>query len=218
MADLSQPQAEPAATTSMRRVPTQARGRERVARILENAEALIAEHGSDGLKMSDLAKAAGISIGSLYQYFPDKGAVLHALAERYHQMDIACIAEGLAPAETPDALCAAFSDLMDLYLKLFREEPVMRAVWAGTQADPNLMALELDASRANATVMAQALRRVGSTVPDADLDAAAFMIMHLGEAAVRRAIDVPLDEGTRMIETYKRMALTEMARLCGDAS
>lgn len=203
--------------TPLRRVPIQARGRERVALILSKAEGLIAEQGTDGLKMSDLAKAAEISIGSLYQYFPDKGAVIHALAERYHEMDIACIADGLAPAMSPEDLRAAFADLMDLYLKLFREEPVMRAVWAGTQADPNLMALELDASRANARVLAAALRRAGATGPDATLDAAAFMIMHLGEAAVRRAIDVPLEEGKRMMAVYKRMALTEMARLSGDA-
>lgn len=210
--------AAPAVGTPLRRVPTQARGRERVALILTKAEALIAEHGTDGLRMSDLAKAAEISIGSLYQYFPDKGAVIHALAERYHAMDIACIADGLSVATSPEDLRAAFADLMDLYYKLFREEPVMRAVWAGTQTDPNLMALELDASRANARVLAEALRRTGATAPKATVDAAAFMIMHLGEAAVRRAIDVPLKEGTRMMEVYKRMALTEMARLHADGA
>ncbi|TKB29290.1 MAG: helix-turn-helix transcriptional regulator, partial [Mesorhizobium sp.] len=50
-----------------RRAPTQQRSRERVERMLAAAAALIAEQGSDAMRMGEVAERAGVSIGSLYQ-------------------------------------------------------------------------------------------------------------------------------------------------------
>ena len=66
---------------SLRRMPSQQRSRERVERMLNCAAGLIADQGSDAMKMSEVARLADISIGSLYQYFPDKSAIIRALAE-----------------------------------------------------------------------------------------------------------------------------------------
>jgi AcrR family transcriptional regulator len=66
-----------------RRVPQQARAERTVAGLLDAAEAVIAEAGYEATTLSAVAARAGASIGSLYQYFPDKPAVARALAERY---------------------------------------------------------------------------------------------------------------------------------------
>src|SRR5690606_24725681 len=66
----------------LRRQPTQARARERVERLLSVATEMIAETGSDAMRMTELAERAGVPIGSLYQYFPDKAAILRLLAIR----------------------------------------------------------------------------------------------------------------------------------------
>jgi len=68
---------------SERRVPKQARSEQRVAAILAAAEEVIAQNGFDGTTLTEVARRAGTSIGSLYQYFPDKPAVAAALASRY---------------------------------------------------------------------------------------------------------------------------------------
>jgi AcrR family transcriptional regulator len=62
--------------------PKQERSRLTYERILEAAEGLFAEKGWDSLTTNAIAEAAGVSIGSLYRYFPDKAAVLRALASR----------------------------------------------------------------------------------------------------------------------------------------
>ena len=49
---------------------------------LDTAEALITEHGLTGVTMSRLAEATGIGRATLYKYFPDAEAVLHAWHER----------------------------------------------------------------------------------------------------------------------------------------
>jgi AcrR family transcriptional regulator len=63
----------------------QDRGARRIADIVSAASSLFGAHGFDGTTMKAIAQRAGLSIGSLYQYFPDKDAIVHALAGSYIQ-------------------------------------------------------------------------------------------------------------------------------------
>ena len=128
---------------SPRRAPSQQRSRERVERMLAAASALIAEQGSDAMRMGEVAERAGVSIGSLYQFFPDKRAIVWALAERYTAESQACISSALKDVGDAEGLRQAFSELVDIYYGLFLAEPVMRDIWSGTQADKALRELEL---------------------------------------------------------------------------
>ena len=101
--------------TALRRKPSQRRSQDRVERILAAAVALIEAQGSDSMRMSEVAARAGISIGSLYQYFPDKSAIIRTLAERANAECRICIEEGLAGATDIEDLCEAFADLFDEY-------------------------------------------------------------------------------------------------------
>lgn len=197
---------------SRRGAPAQQRSRERLERILAVASAVIAEKGSDQMRMSEVAERAGISIGSLYQYFPDKSAVICALAERYHVASRACIETALAGVRDLPGLRAAFAGLVDQYYAIFLAEPVMRDVWSGMQADKQLVAIELAESRANGALLAAAMAR---TRPGADcekLATSAFLIWQLGEAAMRLAISVERAEGDAIVDAYKRMTLRELAQ------
>lgn len=196
--------------TQMRRAPIQRRSRERVDHILTCATLLIAERGSDTMRMNELAERAGISIGSLYQYFPDKAAIVRALAERSNADSRHCIEEGLAGVTTMVQMRDAFDALIDIYYALFLTEPVMRDIWAGMQADAALRELELSESRLNAALLAGALRRIRPDADAARLDATAMLVMYLGETAMRLAVSVPREEGDLMIAAYKRMALHEL--------
>jgi AcrR family transcriptional regulator len=69
-------------STFQRRSPKQARSRATWDAILEAAAQILERHGPDGLTTNDVAERAGVSIGSLYQYFPDKEAILVAAARR----------------------------------------------------------------------------------------------------------------------------------------
>lgn len=65
------------------RLPVQKRSRERFDRLLDAAAEILAEGGYDALTTNRVAELAGIPIGSLYQFFPDKQAVVAALSDRY---------------------------------------------------------------------------------------------------------------------------------------
>lgn len=64
------------------RTPRQARSREKVQLMLEAATRILEKEGLGGLTTNAVAAKAGVSIGTLYQYFPNKAAILDALADR----------------------------------------------------------------------------------------------------------------------------------------
>src|ERR1700751_198673 len=68
-----------------RRIPIQERGEKRVAQLLQAAAAIFAEVGYEAATMRDIAGRAGASIGSLYQFFPNKEVVARAIKTQYCQ-------------------------------------------------------------------------------------------------------------------------------------
>ena len=72
-------------SSDLRRAPQRQRGHERVAALLEAAAGCFVERGYDATTMTEVAARAGAAIGSLYQFFPTKEALAHALQEQYAQ-------------------------------------------------------------------------------------------------------------------------------------
>lgn len=191
-----------AAAAAPTRLLVQDRSRARQEHILEVATRLLMQGGSEHLRMSDIARQASISIGSLYQYFPDKAALMQTLARRHFDMSRRCIEQALAGADSLPALRDAFAALLDEYHRTCAPEPVVREVWSGLQADPALREIERQASAACGELLADALARVHPS--HRDWSATAFLVWHLGEAAVRLALDQPGD-AERLLAAYRQM-------------
>jgi AcrR family transcriptional regulator len=90
-----------------RRVPTQERSRRRVARILDAAGKLVVRDGVEALTTREIARAAGVPIATLYQYFADKEAVLIALTQRDTDEMDAEVATALADLEESGSVTVA---------------------------------------------------------------------------------------------------------------
>src|SRR5215470_7925094 len=75
-----------------RRIPRQARAEETVATILEGAAQILEAGGLTAFTTNAVAARAGVSIGTLYQYFADKQAILRAIAERELRATLAKVA------------------------------------------------------------------------------------------------------------------------------
>src|SRR5271170_6580599 len=67
----------------VRRQPKQRRACQTVDAILEAVIRILKREGVDALTTNRIAEVAGVSIGSVYQYFPDKRAILVALHQRH---------------------------------------------------------------------------------------------------------------------------------------
>ncbi|MGE8064649.1 TetR/AcrR family transcriptional regulator [Pseudomonas sp. NPDC089569] len=208
-----EPVAEP-----IRRHPTQRRSRERQERILAVATQLIASKGSDQLKMSEIAECSEISIGSLYQYFPDKSSIIRVLAERYNLESRCCIEQALGAVDDVPGLHAAYSDLLDQYYDIVLATPAMRDIWSGMQADQQLLQLELQESRIAGGLLAEAILRVYPHSDARQVRESAFLIWHLGEATMRLAISCEPQEGRGLVEAYKQMSLRQIMQPACDES
>ena len=82
-----------------RRKPRQARAREKVSLMFEAAVRILEDHGLEALTTNRVAALAGVSIGTLYQYFPNREALLEALARR----EVEQVFEALARLRAPDS-------------------------------------------------------------------------------------------------------------------
>ncbi|QKD02939.1 TetR/AcrR family transcriptional regulator [Mesorhizobium loti] len=69
--------------TFTRREPKQQRSRQTVDAVLEAVQLVVKRHGTRAITTNRIAEAAGVSVGSLYQYFPDKRAIFTALHDRH---------------------------------------------------------------------------------------------------------------------------------------
>jgi AcrR family transcriptional regulator len=79
-----------------RKIPAQQRSRTTVEAVIEAAAQLLEAAGEQGFNTNAVAERAGVSIGTLYRYFPDKQAILVALARREMEAVNAVVASPLA--------------------------------------------------------------------------------------------------------------------------
>ena len=96
-AHISEPRLDPRA----RRDPAQERSRQTVDAIVEAAGQLLVEHGRIGVTTNVVAERAGASIGSVYQYFPNKEAIFASLQERHRDQVMPLIQHTIARLGDP---------------------------------------------------------------------------------------------------------------------
>lgn len=85
----------------LRRVPVQGRSVARVQRMLDACAELVDEVGYEGLTTTLLAERAEVAIGSVYQFFPDKRAIVQALALRNMEAYLERLSARFAAATSP---------------------------------------------------------------------------------------------------------------------
>ncbi|MCX5931571.1 MAG: TetR/AcrR family transcriptional regulator, partial [Cyanobacteria bacterium] len=121
--------------SGLRRQPRQARSQERVRRILGAAEALFVSDGVGATTTNAIAARAGVPIGSLYQFFPDKGAILRSLAQLYaeqlHELLTAFFDRGDGRGLSLEDSISAAVALTD---RFFRDHPGYPAIFLDVQS------------------------------------------------------------------------------------
>ena len=186
-------------------VPTQQRSRDRFERILASAAEVMVEKGSDAFRMSDIVERTGIAFGSLYQYFPDKTAVIGTLAERYNAMGHDCVRRNLSAMTGLDALHDTLCRITDGYYAMFLDMPMMRHIWQATQADPLLQKLDEEDGALLSGLLCDALRALAPGIDQEALSNFSQLMMVLIAAAVRHALVLPSAEAGRFLASFKYM-------------
>ncbi|AQS66848.1 TetR/AcrR family transcriptional regulator [Streptomyces pactum] len=173
-----------------------ARRQARRRHIVNTAAELFAAKGFERTTTAEICKAAGMSAGNLFHYFPNKRAIFHAVFED-EEHDSAAKAERLAAARTADDPWTALLDIVDL-LAAPAAEPLVPALVmeAMIQAyrDPELEALlsrDNDEERATITGLLHDSAAAGQIDPTLDPDDTAAWIMALIAALYTSAATDP---------------------------
>ena len=117
-------------TDRLRNAPMQARSRERLRRVLDAADEVLSRDGADVFTTTRVAARAGVPIGSVYRFFPDKEAIVEALALRYWS-DFEDLVAGVAEADQAQPLADPVGDVLDVLVAGFRARPGFLALWFG---------------------------------------------------------------------------------------
>ncbi len=168
----------------LRRVPTQDRASVQVERILDAACLEVTERGYDAASTSTIARRAGIAVGSVYRYFPDKRALMQAV-ERRNQLRYGEAVRGrLASVQTWQQ---AVDMTMDTFREMHRTDPGFRAVVMSGLGDPQLESHPGEFDDAHAIEFAELLSDRFDAADSAEFRRAVLLVITMGEAVAHLA-------------------------------
>jgi len=127
--------------------------------MLDACAALVDELGYEGLTTTLIAQRAGVAIGSVYQFFPDKRAVVQALTVRHLESFLENLNTRLDArlgGGKPDHWWDIVDAVIDEYIHMHRVEPGFKTLHFGDVVDVHL----LDTDRENNDVIAQRLQEL----------------------------------------------------------
>ncbi len=184
-----------------RRESQQTRGEKTQAALLDAAEELIVEKGMDGTSITDVAKRAGSSVGSVYHHFKDKKALFYAL---FHRMTQAMAGQTEQAADPARWEGATVRDLLEGYLDFRlmqrREAGVSKAATALVMADdPKLKShmAEIKLEGSQALLQLILARRSEINHPDPEF-VAAFVIDQIN--AMLYALSDPYQKKSSLLD------------------
>jgi AcrR family transcriptional regulator len=203
----------PELDTRLRNVPTQARSRERLRRVLDAADEVLARDGADAFTTTRIAQVAGVPVGSVYRYFPDKEAIVEALATRYWS-EFAGLVAAAARRDEESPLSDPAGGVLEALAAGFRGRPGFLALWYGGLRTERIR----DATRPTREAIAVSVQRILTVhwpgAPARDRAAAARMVVVAGDGLLREAFRTSgrgdgqlLAESRLMLDAYVRARL-----------
>jgi len=198
--------------TRPRKVASQDRSRATVDALVEATARILVKEGFDKASTNRIAEVAGLSVGSLYQYFPGKEALVAAVIAR-HQQEIRQTVRGELADVLAEPLETAIPRLVAVAVEAHRIDPKLHRVLA--EQIPRVGDLENAETfdRENHALFRAYLEGHRDELRVHDLDLAAFICVTSIEALTHNAVlhsamlpaaamDALIDEGARLVTGY----------------
>jgi len=198
--------------TKPRKEGSQERSRATVDALVEATARILVREGFDKASTNRIAAVAGVSVGSLYQYFPSKEALVAAVIER-HQQEIMQVVRGELAEAANQPIEQGVRTLVAVAVKAHRVDPKLHRVLA--EQIPRVGRLEKmeTFNRENYALFRAYLERHREEIRAADLALAAFVCVTSIEALTHTAVlhheivsdeatEALIDEATRLVVGY----------------
>ena len=169
-----------------RREPQQRRARQTVEAVLDAVVRILKREGFEAVTTNRIAEVAGVSIGSVYQYFPDKRAIFAALHERHVQeIDLLVEAKLMEHARSPlDTLMRAMIEAM---VDAHTSDPELYELLS-TEVPHRAEGTREFAVRLHGAFRLAIASRAKELKPRRDLDIVVFVVTHMVESLSHGAV------------------------------
>jgi AcrR family transcriptional regulator len=194
-----------------RKSPRQARAKATVDAIVEATTQLLLEQGYDRFTTARVAERTGVSVGSLYQYFPNKAALASAVIDRCCENFLIAFQSALASRRRV-TLAECIRAIVDVTLVSHHLTPELHRIVLDLAPRIGVAEKTEKVSRTATQAIEAMLRKHANEIaPDIDIAAAATIIETLLEALAHRAVlahpvhlegDLLAREATRLINSY----------------
>lgn len=186
--------------------PTQARSKRKVLMILDAAVAMAMEQGSLDLKMTEIAKRAGVAVGTLYQFFPTRTSLVAKLFAKEMEPIDRSVTETLATTGDLANLGQRIEEQMLEQLALVRTRPGLMVIWMSAGLDPAIEAADFANTQKNAAALtALMVEQLPKDTPHEDVHATALLICHLWGSVIRLCHMVGEDQARVVIRQHAAM-------------
>ncbi|WP_377269107.1 TetR/AcrR family transcriptional regulator [Peterkaempfera sp. SMS 1(5)a] len=185
----------------------QARGEKRITELLDAAGQVFAEHGYSATTTNAIAARAGVSPGSLYQYFPNKEAIAEALAERYaaraHATQLI-----LEDPELPGMPLPAILDrVVDPTVVFHCEDPAVHVLLAGPDSPARLHAVHSPLHEAMLSRIATLLRALAPGLTEARVEQTALVTVGVFKGLLPLVLAAPEEHRPALVHELKLVLL-----------
>ncbi|GAA0355538.1 TetR/AcrR family transcriptional regulator [Bowmanella denitrificans] len=189
-----------------RNLPSQKRSIARQEQILEVAGELLEKLGPAALTTIRIAEEVGISVGTLYHYFPNKEAILHAMGQRWLQQ----MANTLTQDEHYSP--ATLQEFVELFVnhmhQLYRKQRGLLHLVQGMFAIPQLMTLDEQHDELVINHVASRLEKLGVPLPLSERQRIGRTFHETSHALLLVVVNQSKPRGSKTLEELKRMLHT----------
>jgi AcrR family transcriptional regulator len=195
---------KPDTQVPVRRAPVQRRSASTVEAVLRACSALLGEIPLEEITTTRIAEEAGLSVGALYRFFPDKQAILDAVAVRHMQEVRARMARVLVRAafrSGPEFL----GRLLDAYVEYLDAHPDFRALALGGHISALARESQTRPGAGPAGLLRAFMKRRLGVRDSATLDLRLRMAIEAGERMIAYAYGQEPEERRRVLAELKRM-------------
>jgi AcrR family transcriptional regulator len=198
------------ASTERRRRPTQDRSKARKEAILSAAEELICECGAAQLTTRNIAERAGVPIGSFYQYFADREAIVRSLVDRYHQQIRENLVKCFSGINSNQDFEKAVKKATKMFAVFFEEHKAFQELWFGAQQWQPLREIDIQDTLLNADILYEALAPLTKKKSQERVRAACITYCDVTGSLTRLALRLDEKEKKRILSTLNDVLITHI--------
>src|SRR5277367_4305638 len=186
-----------------RRHPSQARAQRTFETVLEAAVRLIEQEGVERATTRRIALAAGVSVGAVYEYFPNKESIVLHLGTSWLRR-IREVVDALHPSQSgiPDLL-GYLNRMMSDAERLYRDQPGLLAVVRLIGAIPELREAEQAHDLEVSASIKSALRQYAPDADPAELQAAAYYMIIISHSVLSECFVARSGDAERLLRMLR---------------